>query len=143
MFVSDEIADTLGLPAREAAARTPFGLISRIESGLPLGAVGRIAQLLAPADALFKYRLIPKATYERRKAGHRISPDEGARLARVARVWSVARDVWGGDEAARRFLFRPHMMLEDKRPVDVVLSSEFGAEMVVDILGGLKYGTAA
>ena len=97
MFVSDEIADTLGLPAREAAARTPLGLISRIESGLPLGAVGRIAQLLAPADALFKYRLIPKATYERRKAGHRISPEEGARLARVARVWSVARDVWGGD----------------------------------------------
>ena len=81
-------------------------------------------------------------TYERRKSAHRISPEEGTRLARLARVWSVARDVWGSDDSARRFLFRSHMMLEDKRPIDVVIQSEFGAEMVADILGGLKYGVA-
>lgn len=34
-------------------------------------------------------------------------------------------------------------MLEDKRPVDVVIQSEFGAEMVTDILASLKYGSAA
>jgi putative toxin-antitoxin system antitoxin component (TIGR02293 family) len=34
-------------------------------------------------------------------------------------------------------------MIEDKRPIDVVIQSEFGAEMVVDILGRLKYGSAA
>ena len=47
------------------------------------------------------------------------------------------------EEEAREFLFRPHPMIEDKRPIDVVILSEFGAEMVVDILGGLKYGSAA
>ena len=45
--------------------------------------------------------------------------------------------------AARDFLFRPHPMLEDELPVDVVLRSEFGAELVIDILGRLKYGSAA
>ena len=106
-------------------------------------ALDRVARLLAPGDTQFKYRLVPKATYERRKAAHRLSADESARLARVARVWAVALDVWKTEEATRTFLFRPHPMIEDRRPIDVVIQSEFGAELVVEILGRLKYGTAA
>jgi uncharacterized protein (DUF2384 family) len=34
-------------------------------------------------------------------------------------------------------------MIEDRRPIDVVIQTEFGAELVIDILGGLKYGSAA
>jgi putative toxin-antitoxin system antitoxin component (TIGR02293 family) len=143
MLAFGNVADVLGLPVKEVAARSPFGLISRIEHGLPIGALERVAHLLAPGDAQFKYRLIPKATYERRKAVHRLSSDEGTRLARVARVWGLAVDVWQNEEEARDFLFRPHPMIEDKRPVDVVILSEFGAEMVVDILASLKYGSAA
>lgn len=137
------VADVLGLPAKEIAVRSPFGLISRIEGGLPIGALERVARLVAPGDAQFKYRLVPKATYERRKTAARLSSDEGARLARLARVWGLAQEVWQNEEAARAFLFRPHAMLEDRRPIDVVLLNEFGAEMVLDILGGLKYGVAA
>lgn len=137
------IADVLGFPIKEVAARSPFGLISRIEDGLPLDALDRVARLVAPGDTQFKYRLVPKATYERRKSSARLSSDEGARLARLARVWGLAQEVWQFDEDARAFLFRPHAMLEDRRPVDVVLLNEFGAEMVLDILGGLKYGVAA
>jgi putative toxin-antitoxin system antitoxin component (TIGR02293 family) len=98
---------------------------------------------LAPGDARFKYRLVPKATYERRKGTHRLSSDEGTRLARVARVWSLALEVWQSKEEARDFLFRPHPMLEDRRPIDVVIQNEIGAELVLDVLGSLKYGSAA
>ncbi|BAB54490.1 mlr9078 (plasmid) [Mesorhizobium japonicum MAFF 303099] len=143
MLAFGNVADVLGLPVKEVAARSPFGLISRIEDGLPIGALERVAHLLAPGDAQFKYRLIPKATYERRKMAHRLSSDEGTRLARVARVWGLAVDVWQNEEEARDFLFRPHPMIEDKRPIDVVILSEFGAEIAVDILGSLKYGSAA
>ena len=143
MFAAVNVADVLGLPPKEQAARSPFGLIQRIENGLPLDALERVARLLAPGDAQFKYRLVPKATFERRKSSRRLSSDEGTRLARLARVWSLAVDVWGSDEEARDFLFRPHPMMEDRRPIDVVIQSEFGAEMVLDILGGLKYGSAA
>ena len=52
-------------------------------------------------------------------------------------------EVWKDEEEARAFLFRAHPMIEDKRPVDVIIQSEFGAEMVVDILNSLKYGSAA
>ena len=143
MLALANVADVLGLPAKEAAARSPFGLISRIEHGLPVEALERVARLLAPKDSQFKYRLVPKATFERRKSSHRLSSDEGMRLARVARVWSLALDVWRSEEEARDFLFRPHPMIEDQRPIDVVIQNEFGAELVVNILGGLKYGAAA
>ena len=49
----------------------------------------------------------------------------------------------GGEDEARHFLFRPHAMLEDRRPVDVVIQNEIGAELVLDVLQGLKYGSAA
>lgn len=143
MLAFANVADVLGLPAKEVAARSPFGLISRIEDGLPIGALERVARLLAPGDAGFKYRLVPKATYERRKGTHRLSSDEGTRLARVARVWSLALDVWQSEEEARDFLFRTHPMLEDRRPIDVVIQNEIGAELVLDVLGSLKYGSAA
>ncbi len=143
MLAFGTVADVLGLPAKEIAARSPFGLMSRIESGLPVGSLDRLAHLLAPSDTQFKYRLVPKATYERRKTASRLSSDEGTRLARVARVWSLALDVWQNEGEAREFLFRSHPMLEDKRPIDVVIQNEIGAELVLDILGRLKYGSAA
>jgi putative toxin-antitoxin system antitoxin component (TIGR02293 family) len=143
MLAFANVADVLGLPPKERTAHSPFLLITRIEGGLPVAALDRVARLLAPGDAQFKYRFVPKATYVRRKVAHKLSADESARLARVARVWALAREVWQAEDAARDFLFRPHPMIEDKRPIDVIIQSEFGAELVVDILGRLNYGTAA
>lgn len=136
------VAEVLGLP-NVRTPLSPMGLVSRIEDGLPITALERLAGLVAPGDAQFKYRLVPRATYARRKDAKALSAEEGTRVARLARVWNLALDVWGGEAEAREFLFRSHAMLEDKRPVDVVIRSEFGAEMVVDILGRLKYGSAA
>lgn len=136
-------ASVLGLSLKSLEAHSPITLISRIEHGLPVSALEKVAHLIAPNDARFKYRLVPKATLERRKTTNKLSPEEGTRLARLARVWSAARDVWGADDEARDFLFRPHAMAEDNRPIDLTIRSEFGAELILDILGGLKYGTAA
>ena len=142
MLAFAAVADVLGLPAK-TAPRSPIGLVARIEDGLPLAALERICGLVAPEDPQFKYRIVPRATLERRKAAKLLSAEEGTRLARLARVWSLAREVWQDDAAARDFLFRPHAMIEDRRPVDVVIQSAFGGELVVDVLNGLKYGSAA
>ncbi len=143
MLAFEKVADVLGLPPRETAARSPLGLVSRIEGGLPLTVLERVSQLLAPNDGHFKYRFVPKATLERRKVSLRLSPEEGMRVARVARVWNLAIDVWQSPEAARDFLFRSHPMLEDRAPIDVVIQNEIGAELVLEILASLKYGSAA
>ena len=142
MLTMARVADVLGLPDK-LVPDSPMALVARIEDGLPLAALDRVAAMVAPGDTQFKYRLVPRATYERRKGKKVLSAEEGTRLTRVARVWGQAVDVWGEEAAAREFLFRPHAMLEDKRPIDVVIQSEFGAEMVSDILRGLKYGSAA
>lgn len=142
MLTMTHVAEVLGLP-KKLAPDSPIALVARIEDGLPISALERLAGVVAPGDAQFKYRLVPRATYERRKSKKVLSVDEGTRLTRLARIWSLALDVWKAPAEARDFLFRPHAMLEDMRPIDVVIQSEFGAEIVVDILGSLKYGSAA
>ena len=73
--------------------------IGRIEDGLPLDALERVTRLLAPDDGHFKYRLVPRATLERRKRGTlRLSSEEGMRVARLARVWNLAVEVWGSED---------------------------------------------
>jgi len=143
MLSVGEVAGVLGLRSRRQETWSVTAFMDRIKDGLPVGAVERVARLLAPADVQFKYQIVPKATYERRKKGTRgLTLEEGSKLARVANVWSVALEVWKSDDEARGFLFRPHAMIADRRPIDVVIESEFGADAVADILNGLKYGTA-
>ena len=118
--------------------------MSDVEKGLPL--IG--ARPDRPCRGARRCRLRPIASChaQRWRAGAsqhtpRLTPEESARVARLASVWAFAKDVWKSDEAARRWLFQPHMMLEDRRPIDVVLASEFGRPLVESILGRLKYGT--
>jgi putative toxin-antitoxin system antitoxin component (TIGR02293 family) len=138
------VSDLLGL-RRTAHPGSPLELVSDLEKGLPLTALDRIAHAVAPDDAGFAHRLVPRATLARRRAQPvpRLTPEESARVARLASVWAAAKDVWKTDEATRRWLFEPHMMLENRRPVDVVLASEFARPLVEGILGRLKYGTGA
>lgn len=122
-------------------------LADEVAKGLPLSALEHVVRSVAPQDRAFAFRLVPRATLARRRVAvggkaARLSADEGAKVARLAEVWAFARDVWGGDEAARDFLFRPHPLLDGRRPVDVVLESELGRPLVENILGGLKYGSA-
>ena len=147
---ADTLSQVLGLRAR--SPRPPLSLMSEVEKGLPLSALDRLAKAVAPDDAAFALRIVSRATLARRRkalatsrnaSAARLSAEESARVARLAEVWALAREVWGGDEQARAFLFRPHPMLEGRRPIDVVLANEFGRPLVESILGGLQYGSAA
>lgn len=142
--VSD-VASVLGFAERESRSMSPIHLIALIEGGLPVSALDRVSKSVAPTDANFKYRIVSRATLaRRRKPGkERLQADEGDRLVRLVRVWAFAKEVWGGEGPARAFFFRSHPLLEGRLPIDVVLASELGAELVNDILGRLKYGTAA
>jgi putative toxin-antitoxin system antitoxin component (TIGR02293 family) len=137
------VPELLGLRRQAARPGSSLGLMNDVEKGLPLSALDRVVHAVAPDDAGFAYRLVPRATLGRRRSQHapRLTPEESARVARVASVWAFAKDVWGSDEAARRWLFEAHMMLDNRRPIDVVLASEFGRPLVEGILGRLKYGT--
>jgi putative toxin-antitoxin system antitoxin component (TIGR02293 family) len=134
------VANVLGIGARRHG---PMGITEQVEAGLPLAVLDRVTRLLAPEDASFRYRLVPKASLARRKQTKQLTAPESERLARVAKAWAVAMEVWGGEDAARDFLFRRHPMLDDERPIDVILRSELGASVVEDVLRRLQYGSAA
>lgn len=100
MLTMAHVPDVLGL-AGKLVPESPIALVARIEDGLPLGALDRVAAMVAPGDTQFKYRLVPRATYEHRKSKKLLSAEEGTRLTRLARVWGAARDVWGDEAEAR------------------------------------------
>ena len=121
-----------------------IALIDEIDRGLPLRAVDRLAEQVAPGDKSFKYNFVSRPTYARRKAqspAGRLSKAESAQLVRFARLWDMAVTVWKNEDAARAFLQRPHMLLEGRTPLAVILSGEVGGQLVEDILGALLYGT--
>jgi putative toxin-antitoxin system antitoxin component (TIGR02293 family) len=138
-----EVVRVLGIRLPAGRAPDPLRFAQQLQSGLPVQAVDKLAATIAPGDNALRWSFIPKATYARRVRAKRLSPEESARLARVAGVYAVARDVWGSDEEARDFLQRRHPLLDNDTPLQVALGSDVGARLVERILGRLKYGTAA
>jgi uncharacterized protein (DUF2384 family) len=160
MTGEQEIADVLGIAVPAGVPRSIMWISHQVNAGLPLSSLERVASAVAPGDKGFVYRIVSKATWSRRRrafsteqretpaakrenAKGALSPEESAKVARLAEVWTMARQVWGSDEEAQAFLSRPHPMLEGQRPIDVVLSNEFGRPLVEGILGRLQYGSAA
>src|SRR5437868_11727313 len=72
-------------PIRSA---TTMNLVDDVDRGLLLESVDTLSRVIAPGNNAFKYHLVPKATYNRRriKAGPkaaRLSKEESERLVRL------------------------------------------------------------
>ena len=57
-----------------------------IARGLPIKALDRIAEEVAPGDVKFKYRIVPKASYARSKVTRRLSAAQSVVVTRIAAV---------------------------------------------------------
>lgn len=92
-------------------------------------------------SVLFQLVTGPKSSvYPQSRSSGVIVPEA---FNRVQTTWLLAVEVWGDEATAVEFLRRRHAMLHDRKPIDVALESDEGAKLVRDILGRLKYGTAA
>ena len=83
-------------------------------------------------------RLVPPATRKRR-AGAALTPEESARVERLARLMALAEHVWEDRAKAQAFMARPHALLEDRAPLDVA-QTELGDRRVERLLLKLEYG---
>lgn len=126
----------LGLAGEETQ-----GLVSRLESGLPLAAFERLRQNLGvTAGELSSVVGIPPRTFARRKARGRLTRDESDRLVRISRVFARAVDLYDGDAGrAAAWLKAPIVALGGRHPFDL-LATEVGARDVETILGRLEHG---
>ena len=106
-----------------------------------------LARRLAPDDRSFRYRVVSKASYARRKAAANgsgvglLSAAESERVERIAFLWRFAMELWKDETDARRFLFAPHMLMDYQKPIDLALASESGARRVENMIGRAMYGT--
>jgi putative toxin-antitoxin system antitoxin component (TIGR02293 family) len=138
------IAALLGVKPKTSIFSS-LDLANEVGRGLSVDAVDRLCSVIAPAEPALRYRIASKATLARRHktATQRLSREESDRLARLARLWAFALNVWGSEAAARRFLAEPHPLLRGRVPREVATETEVGARAVEELLGRLKYGSAA
>ncbi len=138
-----QAAKFLEIPAKDKPLESDVQYLDLLDKGLPVKSIYRIADAIAPEDREFRYRIVPKATFARIKLKrHRLNRSQSELVTRLAEVWTDALRVWKTEDDARRFLNRNHPLLDNKRPMDLALQSEVGAQLVRDVLGRLEYGTA-
>ncbi len=78
--------------------------------------------------------LVPRRTLaHRREQGQRLKRDESDMLARVAKVVTLAHQVFGETERARRWLRSPKKAFKGRTPFEMLASSE-GAQLVEESL---------
>jgi putative toxin-antitoxin system antitoxin component (TIGR02293 family) len=115
-----------------ASVRTIADLDAAVRAGLPRTSLDRVVEAAAPASerVWLRNRLVPRATYQRRR---KLSPSHSATIERIARVTALANWVWEDEAHSQRFLWTPHPELGGRRPIEAALT-ELGAREVEEVL---------
>jgi putative toxin-antitoxin system antitoxin component (TIGR02293 family) len=140
LVTPERIASVMSLTT---APRSFAELDALVSLGLPKDALrSSVEHFFSSADDRKRllYRIIPEATYKRRKLN--LSPDESEKTERLARIFATAHYVWDSEEDARVFMNTPHPMLKGSTPLDVSMT-ELGARRVEELLWKLFYGISA
>lgn len=115
-------------------------LVERIREGLPFSEFRALLELLAiPEEDLGRLLGISPATLNRRKKTRQLGMPESERIVRFARLFGIAMDVLGGEEAAREWLKTPNPGTGGESPLSYA-DTEFGAREVENLLGRLDHG---
>jgi putative toxin-antitoxin system antitoxin component (TIGR02293 family) len=147
------MADTLSPPRRPPVsyaallglrARSALAIARAVHEGLAYASVGRLQRATGlPATALAEAARIPLRTLHRRSAQGRLDADESDRLARVARIFAAAIELFEGDaDAARAWLTTPAGALGCHAPL-ALIGTDVGAREVEALILRLEHGVVA
>ena len=144
--------------AEAGARRKPAMLYRRIEAKLglsPLGSDQDIARLvdsrlpLSSLESLVTHGvtnqeifsfILPRRTLAHRKSRlEPLSHEESDRAVRIARITSLAEEVFGEEDKAGRWLRKPKARFEGRTPFEL-LRTEAGARLVEELLLQFEYG---
>jgi putative toxin-antitoxin system antitoxin component (TIGR02293 family) len=85
---------------------------------------------------------ISRATLHRRKKKGHFDKNESDRIARLARVFGKAFELFGSEEAAREWLKSPAHAMSGETPI-AFCDTEVGARIVEDLIGQIEHGVFA
>ena len=120
----------------------PFLVADVIAGGLHRDAIQRVKAALDLSDAQLaavigmSQRTISRM---RKNPDPTLGPVVSDRLYRLGALFSLARDVLGGDGEAREWHRAPQIGLNNRVPLDL-LTTEVGAREVENLLGRIEYG---
>jgi putative toxin-antitoxin system antitoxin component (TIGR02293 family) len=112
--------------------------------GLPSAALTHLVErltVLRQPDSLEKAVGVSVRTLQRRREGSTkpLSQEQSARTWKFAEILAKATEVFGSQQEAERWMERPAMALEQRRPIDL-MTTPAGVEIVEDLLRRLEYG---
>jgi putative toxin-antitoxin system antitoxin component (TIGR02293 family) len=133
MVAASRIADVMG--GRRVLHRrvaTLADLDELVAQGVPREALDAlVARIASPQERTsLKYRIVPKATYQRHD---HLNPSHSQRAERLARVFAMASAAWQDEAEARRFMTTPHPEIGGSTPLETAMT-EIGARQVEAVI---------
>jgi putative toxin-antitoxin system antitoxin component (TIGR02293 family) len=122
--------------------RSDRDLARLVEERLPLTSMESMSSHGMSDEEIYSF-IVPRRTLAHRKTRHEaLSHDESDRAVRIARITSLAEEVFGDDAKASRWLRKAKSRFEGRAPMEL-LRTEAGARLVEEMLLQLDYGFAA
>ncbi len=113
-----------------------------VEQRLPLAALDSLSKHGVSDEEIFTY-VLPRRTLAHRRSRHEpLTHEESDRAVRIARIASLAEEVFGDDAKAGRWLRKPKQRFDGRTPMGM-LRTEAGARLVEELLLQLDLGMAA
>jgi putative toxin-antitoxin system antitoxin component (TIGR02293 family) len=143
--VIDRTADLLGgYRVFHRRLHGPLDVHEALSRGLPREA---LTHLIGNVRVLHDQALVKSAIGMSLRTSQRakVAPDKPLSKEQSGRVWKFAEilakatEVFGSQPEAERWLERPAIGLDQRRPIDL-LATPAGVQLVEDFLGRLKYG---
>ena len=134
------VVQTLGGPKvlREKLF-TVADLERAIGRGLPFAALKYVVRHFPERQKTRVQQIVmPRSTLQRREEEGRLRPSESERLERIARLATLAEQVWESEEAAQQFLTTPHPMLDNQAPLELA-ATDLGTRRVETLLWNLEH----
>ena len=122
--------------------RSDHDLARLVEQRLPLASVESLSKHGLSDEEIYRL-IVPRRTLVHRKSRREpLTHEESDRAVRIARIASLAEEVFGNDAKAARWLRKPKSRFDGRTPFDL-LSTDAGARLVEEMLLQLDYGFTA
>ena len=122
--------------------RSDLELARLVEQRLPLASVESLSKHGLSDEEIYRL-IVPRRTLVHRKSRREpLTHEESDRAVRIARIASLAEEVFGNDAKAARWLRKPKSRFDGRTPFDL-LSTDAGSRLVEEMLLQLDYGFTA
>ena len=124
------------------SVRSDRDLARLVDERLPLTSVESLSHHGMSTEEIYSF-IVPRRTLVHRKTRHEaLTHEESDRAVRIARIASLAEEVFGEDAKAARWLRKAKIRFDGRSPLEM-LRTEAGVRLVEDMLLQLDYGFVA